>query len=140
MSRFGIHYDEKEDVIELSVAGLTLTPLILSELRAELQVVAAQLPHRVFLLTCWEATLIDSTLTGEEYARHIEQALKIMRGTTCYGATNPFTNIFLRTTTVQYGFQGHQSHIYLTREEALAAIHKLELEAPLEVEEIAIVG
>src|SRR3982751_5063633 len=106
------HYDPKEKVIFIDYSGQTITGRFLAETRAELEEIHQQHRIKVYTITNFEGAKIDPSLTVDDFADHLHKATQIVKGTIRYGKIDPYTNIFLRTTTIQKRYQNLQSHIY----------------------------
>jgi hypothetical protein len=122
------YYDEKENVIFSKASTDEVTSKSTDEYFDETIEIARNLPQKVFLVVCWK----DTTLTPEsaqQYSKRIPELLKYIRGIVRYEANDVVARILIRAETVKNNMQKAQPHIYATREEALAAVRKLEQEA-----------
>ena len=121
-------YDPKENVIFSHAATRELSVESTNEYFDETIALARSLPQKVFLVVCWK----DIKLTPEvakQYSARLPELIKHVRGIVRYQAEDPLTRIVVRAETVIHNFQKAQAHIYATREEALAAVRRLERES-----------
>ena len=65
---------------------------------------------------------------GKYFSELAKELLQHVRGLIRYEVTEPLTRANVRTQTVLSHLQNTQSHIYANRQEALAAVRKLEKE------------
>ena len=123
-------YDEVEKVIFVDLTGLKVeTAQLVDEVVDEEIALAKTLPAKVFQLVCWKDVTMSPEAT-QRYGERLPDILKYMRGIVRYDATEVTTRIAIRSMTVTNNMQKAKAHIYASREEALAAIRKLEQEQP----------
>jgi len=125
--KWSVYYDPKEKVIVADLTGLALSEPILRKMAAEVVQLAKSLSEKVFMISCWKVVKIDDNF-GKYFPELTAELLRYTRGIVRYEATEVLTRANIRTQTVKHHHQNTQSHIYATREEALAAIRKLEKE------------
>jgi hypothetical protein len=121
------NYDPQEDVIFFSFQTANITGPILKEGMTEVIAVTNGLPHKVFMVSDWQ----DVTLSPDaqaEYGRLTAELMRHIRGIVRYGANKLISRTLIRSETIKHQWQGTQSHIYPTKEEALAVVRKLEKE------------
>lgn len=119
------HFDPVEKVIFADYSNETITVEMLAEVRAELSQILKAHPGNYYTVTNYTNSVIGPGLTHDDLANHLFKIGEIVRGTIRYGNLLPMTSIFLRTTTVRNHYQNFQSHIYKTKEEALAVVKQL---------------
>jgi hypothetical protein len=118
------NYDPTENVIASDFTGLHITSNLMVEIAQEAKDIAATLPTKVYILVCWENVELD--MDKDDYGQQVAELLKHVKGIIRYGATNLLTNVTIRQQTVKRHLQNTQSHLYKTKAEALAALHKLQ--------------
>lgn len=118
------HYDPKEKVIFVDYSNLTLTHSLMKETIKEIALISKGLPEKTFLLVCMQDMQIEESL-GEDFGQLSAEALKYVRGVVRYSITSSMANVIIRSHTVRSRLQGIKSHIYPSREAALAAIRQM---------------
>lgn len=120
-----VTYDKTNNVLFADYTNLTITPQIFDHVVEETRQLSAKLPQKVYFLAC----LNNSKITPELQAiwgEYTQKMLQYVRGVIRYEANDVITNITIRSNTVRYRTQGHNSHIYPSKEEAIAAIRQME--------------
>lgn len=119
------YYDAKERVIFSHSTEAEPTVATTDAFFDETIEIAHRLPQKVFMIVSWK----DTRMTPEcakRYNERLPELLKYIRGIVRYQADDRISRIYIRTATVIHNFQRSQAHIYASREEALAAVRKLE--------------
>lgn len=122
-----VYYDPNDRVIFVDFSGLTLNREILDQVSKDIIEIAQSHPQKLYAIACWKDTRIDPAFT-DYYREAVARLLQHVNAIVRYEANNPYTNITIRSQTIQGHLQGSQSHIYPNREEALAAIRKMQQE------------
>lgn len=126
MSKYS-HYDPKEDVIFTDLTGLIGTPQIVDEAMDEIFALARSLPRKVFMVVCWKDVKMDPA-TSDRYGERLPELLQHVRGVVRYDATEVATRLAIRAKNVKYHIQNAKTHIYPSKDEALAAVRLMERE------------
>jgi hypothetical protein len=113
------YYDEKEGVIFTNLAGLESTREITDAVINEVIAIARSLPQKVFVVVNWQGARINDP---EYYGQRVAELMQYIRGVVRYSATDVHTRIAIRTQTIKRHLQASRSHIFNSKEEALAAI------------------
>jgi hypothetical protein len=87
--------------------------------------IAKSLPQKVYLVVCWKGTKLTPEAI-QHYNSRLPELLKYIRGIVRYEADDPVARIVIRSGTVVNNYQKAAAHIYKTKEEALAAVRRLE--------------
>ena len=122
-----LSYDKENNVLFADYSNLTVSTGYFNQLMAELPVITAELPEKVYLLVCLHNTKIALDL-HDQWGKYTQEALQYVRGVVRYEANDLRTSVTIRSNTVKYGIQGNNSYIYPNRASALAAIKELEKE------------
>jgi hypothetical protein len=120
-----VSYDQKNNVLFADYTNQTLSPEIFDQIMSEVRTLAAQLPQKLYFLACLKNTKTTPELQMV-WGQYSVQMLQYVKGIVRYEATDTATNIAIRSGTVRYHVQGINSHIYPSREAALAAIRQME--------------
>jgi hypothetical protein len=123
-----INYDPAEQVVWIDLSNLTLTQPVVDELMGALISLARSLPQKVYALICWKDTVVPAK-DIEYYGKKSAEALPYFKGFVRYEATNPFSNIAIRSQAVVNNAQGSRANIYPSKHEALQAVRAM-LKAP----------
>lgn len=126
MSKFS-HFDIKEGVIFTDLTGLVGTPEIVDGVMDEVIALAKTLPRKVYMVVCWKDVKMDPA-TSEQYGKRLPELLENVRGVVRYDATEVTTRLAIRAKNVRYNIQNAKTHIYSSKEEALAAVLQMERE------------
>ncbi len=120
-----IYYEKIEDVIFIDyLPGTILTQTFLDDVINRVGVIAGQLPHKVFSISNLRDVKISPDLQPI-FAEYTAKLLKHVRGVIRYDANQLLTNVTIRTTTVTGNQQNMDSHLYPSRESAVAAVRLL---------------
>lgn len=120
-------YDPTEKVISTDLTGLIGTPQIVDEVMDEIIAVAKTLPEKVFMIVCWKDVKMDP-VTSEHYGQRLPDLLNYLRGIIRYDATEITTRLAIRAKNIKYQTQNAKTHIYTSKEEALAVVRQMEQE------------
>ena len=120
-------YDSTEKVISTDLTGLIGTPQIVDEVMDEIIAVAKTLPEKVFMIVCWKDVKMDP-VTSEHYGQRLPDLLNYLRGIIRYDATEITTRLAIRAKNIKYQTQNAKTHIYTSKEEALAVVRQMEQE------------
>lgn len=116
------YYDPKEKVIFLHLSkipnadtdpGLSFRTII---------EIAKSLPEKVWLVVNWEGIKLNKDQAGD-YGSRASAILPYIRGVVRYGLSDNVTRVQVRAETIKHDMNASRSNIFVTREEALAAIH-----------------
>ena len=118
------YYDQIEQVVWIDLSNLRLSQSALDELVAGLSKLAQSLPQKVYALVCWKDTLIPPQ-ASEYYGLKSTELLQYFKGLIRYEATNPFTNITIRSQAVLTHTQGSKANFYPSKQAALEAVRAL---------------
>jgi hypothetical protein len=120
-------YDPKEKVIFSHSVDNELAAQNTDEYFDEVIEIARSLPQKVYLLVCWKGAKLTPDAI-QNYNKRLPELLKHIRGIVRYEADDPVARIVIRSGTVVNNYQKAEAHIYKTKEEALAAVRRLEQE------------
>jgi hypothetical protein len=131
MPDYRVYYDKQNDVICIDYgANIILTEAIFAHVIEDVAKLSPTLSHKVFAVANLNGSTIDADLQ-QNYEKYYSGTLQHVRGVVRYNVTNLLTSVTIRSTTVTKRLQGSQSHIYRTKEAAIAAVRRLEqLEPP----------
>jgi hypothetical protein len=120
-----VSYDKENNILFADYTNQTLTTAIFDQILREVRTLVAQLPQKVYFLAC-----LKNTKTAPElqmvWGQYSVEMMQYVKGIVRYEANDTVTNIAIRSSTVRYHVQGINSHIYPSREAALAAIRQME--------------
>ena len=120
-----VTYDKSNNILFVDYSNQTITTDLFDQVVAETGELAAQLTQRVYFLACMKNTKVSPEVQAI-WGKYTQQILQYVKGVVRYEATDVVTNVTIRSNTVRYHVQGNNSHIYPTREAALAAIRQME--------------
>jgi hypothetical protein len=122
-----ISYDPKERVIFVDLTGLVATPQLVDEIVDEEIALAKTLTEKVFMVVCWKDVKMDPA-SSDRYGERLPELLKHFRGIVRYDASEITTRLAIRAKNMKQHTQNDKTHIYSSREEALAAVRHMERE------------
>lgn len=121
-------YDEQENIIHTDISGIVATIPIVDEVIDEVIELAGTLPSKVFMVVCWRKVKMANASVATHYGNRLPGLLKHIRGIIRYDVSEVASRIVIRSETLKHNVQHSRSHIYATKEEALAAVRSLEQE------------
>ncbi len=122
------YYDPEEEVIFCDPTGLSASKENIDLIAAEVEGVARSiLPKKVFMVVCYKEVKMSPEL-AEYYGERMTTTQKMLNGSVRFAMEDVVTRIALRSEIVKHGLQKGQAHIYASKEEALAAVRKMEQE------------
>lgn len=119
------NFDEGNNVIWADFSGLVVNRENFDAIIAETIGIAKELPFKVYAISYWHNTYMGPEM-AEYFGEQCQILLQHLKGLVRYGVANPITNITIRSSTLMSHLQGNNSHIYATKEEALAAVRQRE--------------
>ena len=117
-------YLVEKGVIFADLSGLYADADQVDGLIEEVLVLAAELPTKVPLLSCWTGTKM-SPGGAERYGERLPALLAAVQGIVRYSVTDPATRIRLQTELQRHRESLHTGYLYTTRAEALEAIRQM---------------
>jgi hypothetical protein len=122
-----IIYDPNEDVVWVDMTDTVLTSQAIDGFVNGVIELAATLSHKVYALICWKNVSVPSELANY-YGEQSAKAAPFYLGFIRYEATNPYSNVIIRTQAVRtHPIGSSNAQLYPSKEAALEAVHKLRL-------------
>ncbi len=119
------HYDAVERVIFTDLSTSIASPEVVDEIINEIIATARLLPHKVFMVVSWRDVPLEMT-SAARYSQRLPEVMHHLLGVVRYDVTDTMARIAIRAETVKQNLQKAQSHIYPSKEEALAAVRRME--------------
>lgn len=129
MSLRRAHYDAKENVVFFDATGLVGEAADVDVAFDELMAVGRALPHKAYIVTCWQGVVLTAD-GARRYSERLPELYDCYIAVVRYATNDLTTRVHIRTETIKQRVQGAKAMIYETRAEAIAAIRRGEVALP----------
>lgn len=120
MSPLRIHYDPKENIVDVDVSGVVFSPSVVDEIFDRLLRVVRSAPQKPWVLTCWAGAELDLE-SAKRYGLRSEELKPLVLATLRYDVPG-HSKVQIRSELIKHRLTTTRSVFYQTRAEALAAI------------------
>ncbi len=122
-------YDASDDVLFVDAKGLKLeSKEAVDAIFDELDGLARQYPGR-YAIVCLEDIEMASQAVAAQYGIRASRWSAMLPGVARYGVADPVVRSYIRTEALKHQKSGMRSNLFETREDALAAIDAMRVEA-----------
>ncbi len=124
-----VSYDARENIIDVDLQSVRATPALVDEVIDKIIAFARPCAKKPYVLTCWQGVEMDAA-SAQHYGLRMSELKPLIRGVARWGEIAPTTKAQVRGENVKHQFAA-RTRFYATREEALAACRRGEIDAPL---------
>jgi hypothetical protein len=120
MSAARIHYDPKDNIIDLDVSGVVITPAVVNDVFDRLLRIVRSTYEKPWLITCWAGVELDLE-SARRYGLRSEELKPLVVGILRYDVPD-HSKVQIRSEMIKHRLTTKRSVFYRTRAEAVAAI------------------
>jgi hypothetical protein len=120
MSAARIHYDPKDNIIDLDVSGVVVSPAVVDDVFDRLLRIVRSTRAKPWIVTCWAGVELDLE-SAKRFGLRSEEIRPLVIGIVRYDVPD-HSKVQIRSEMIKHRLTTKRSIFYRTRAEAVAAI------------------